>query len=206
MTPTEAVNGSGILFTLELNVMNTTLSGTSDVAFAGITTDTFLLDDTGADIAFTYTGSVYSNIYLTGTEVTHTIPNSTRPVITTSNGTIQPNSAVIDTVGKTISFNVTGNTNDTAFLYVDLPKNVINVTNNDIARWNVTVNGAVAQPQITQTENDTFLFAYITFTGPVTVGVKGDNIIPEMSSMLIILIITSSIAIAIAKTRPRKKL
>ena len=100
---------------------------------------------------------------------------------------------------------MTGNTGDTAFLYVDLPKNVINVTNNDITRWNVTVNGSVEHPQITQNDTDTFIFAFIALPELGTVGVQGDNIIPELSSMLIILIIASSATVAIAKSRTRRK-
>jgi hypothetical protein len=206
LDPTQAVNGNGTLFNLELNVLGAPLPGTSDVAFAGITTDTFLLDGTGVDIPFTHSNSVYSNIYLIGAAVTHAIPGSSRPVTTTSNGTIQPNSGVIDTVGKTISFNVTGNTGDTAFVHIDFPKNVINVTDNDIARWNVTVSGIKAQPQITQNDTDTSMLAYITFGSDVTVRAGGDNIIPELSSMLAILIITSCITLATAKNRIKKKL
>jgi len=205
LDPTHAVNGSGVLFQLELNVLNQSVTGTSDIIFAGIASDTFLLDGTAIDIPFGHTNSKYANIYLTGTAVTHAIPGSSRPVTTTSNGTIQPNSGVINTVNKTISFNVTGSPGATAFLHVDLPKNVINVTNNNLTRWNVSLNGVTAQPQITQNDTDTFMFAYITFASDVTVGVKGDNIIPELSSMLIILIIASSITVAVAKSRTRKK-
>lgn len=206
LDPAQAVNGSGILFTLELNVVDTAFAGTSNVTFAGVGTDTFLLDGSSLDIPFTSTGSSYSNSYVVGTVVTHTISGSTIPVTTTSNGTIQANSTVIDIAGKTISFNVTGNTGDTAFIYIDFPKNVINVTGNDITRWNVTANGAVAQPQITQTATDTFMFAYITFGSDVTIRTRGDNIIPEFSSVLIMLMIASFIAIVIAKSRIKKNL
>jgi hypothetical protein len=100
---------------------------------------------------------------------------------------------------------VTGNTGNAAFLYADLPKNVINVTDNDIARWNVSLNGANVKPQITQNNTDTFMFAIITFASDVTVSVKGDNIIPELSSVLVVLIIASSLTLALAKNRTRKK-
>jgi len=205
LDPTNPSSGNGTLFIFELNILGAPLPGTSNVSFAGVGSDTFLLDGTGADITFTYSDSVYSNIYLTGTAVTHTIPGSSRPVITTSNGTIQPNSGVIDTVGKTIAFNVTGNTGDTTFVYIDFPKNVINVTNNDIARWNVTVNGIKAAPQITQNDTDTFMFAYLTFGSDITVRARGDNIIPELSSIMIVLIITSCIALVAAKSKVKKK-
>jgi len=178
----------------------------SIVEFKGLQSipqDTFLFGLNLADIPFTATNGWFG--YGVGTSVTHTISGSNRPVMTASNGTIQPNSAVIDKVGKTISFNVTGNTGNAAFLYADLPKNVINVTDNDIARWNVSLNGANVKPQITQNNTDTFMFAIITFASDVTVSVKGDNIIPELSSMLVILIIASSLTLALAKNRTRKK-
>ena len=171
--------------------------------FMNIPNDTFLVGIVLPDIPVTATNGWFA--YGIGTHVTHSISGSAIPVITESNGTIQSNSTVIDEVGKTISFNVTGNTGDTAFLYVDLPKNVINVTNNDITRWNVTVNGAVANPQITQNDTDTFMFAFITLPELITVEVEGDNIIPELSSMLVILIIASSLTLALAKNRTRKK-
>lgn len=202
-----AFNGSGIVAQLELNLTQKAREppASSTIAFEGVGIDTFLLDSDGIDIISTKMDSSYANIYLTGNIVTHTIQGSNRPVTTTSNGTIQPNSGVINTVGKTISFNVTGSTGDTAFLYVDFPKNVINVTNDDASRWNMSLNGVTAQPQITQNGTDTFMFAYITFGSDVTVAVKGDNIIPELSSMLIILIIASSATLAIAKSRTKRK-
>jgi hypothetical protein len=100
---------------------------------------------------------------------------------------------------------VTGNTGDTAFLYVDLPKNVINVTGNNVTRWNVSLSGVSVQPQITQNDTDTFMFAIVTFASDVTVEVEGDNIIPELSSILAVLIIASSLTLALAKNKTRKK-
>ena len=193
---------------LELNLTQAALvpPASSTIAFEGIGIDTFLLDKDGVDISSTKTDSLYTNVYLTGDIVTHAIAGSSRPVTTASNGTILPNSTVIDTVGETISFNVTGNMGDIVWLYTDLPKLVINVTDDDITRWNVTVNGANVFPDITQNATDTSTFGFITLTENATVEVEGDNIIPELSSMLIILIITSCIAIATAKNRTKKKL
>jgi len=199
--------GSGIVAQLELNVTQAALvpPASSTIEFEGIGIDTFLLDKDGADISSTKTDSLYTNVYLTGDIVTHAIAGSSRPVTTASNGTILPNSTVIDTVGKTISFNVTGNMGDIVWLYTDLPKLVINVTNGDITRWNVTVNGANVFPDITQNATDTSTFGFITLTENATVEVEGDNIIPELSSMLIILIIASSATVAIAKSKSRRK-
>jgi hypothetical protein len=198
--------GSGIVAQLELNLTQAALvpPASSTIAFEGIGIDTFLLDNNGGDISSTQTNSMYANTYLTGNIVTHTIAGSSKPVTTASNGTILPNSTVINTASKTISFNVTGNTGDTAFVYAILPKDVINVT--AFSNWNVTINGVKQpSPQITENATHTFVFATFPFASQVTLGVQGNWIIPELSSMLIILIIASSATIAIAKSRTRKK-
>jgi hypothetical protein len=205
LEPTHAVNGSGVLFHLELNVVNASLPG-SDIIFAGIVSDTFLLDGSANDIPFGYANSKYANIYLTGTTVTHTISGSSDPVITGSNATIEPNSAGINTTSKTISFNVTGSSGDTAWMYAILPKSVIKINITDLSHWNVTVNSVQqSAPQITENTTHTFIYTTFPFASQVTLGVKGDWIIPELSSMLIILIIASSITVAVAKSRTRKK-
>jgi hypothetical protein len=99
---------------------------------------------------------------------------------------------------------VTGNTGDTAFLYVILPKDVINVT--DFADWNVYVDGAAQlSPEVTENATHTFVYTTFPFASQVTLGVQGDWIIPELSSMLIVLIIASSATVAIVKSRTRRK-
>lgn len=198
--------GSGIVAQLELNVTQGGLMppAFSTIAFEGIGVDTFLLDKDGNDISSTNTNSLYTNAYLTGNIVTHTIAGSSNLVTTQSNGTIEPNSAGINIVNKTISFNVTGTAGDTAFLYAILPKDVINVT--AFSNWNVTVNGVKQpSPQLTENATHTFVFAMFPFASQVTLGVQGNWIIPELSSMLIILIIASSATVAIAKSRTRRK-
>ena len=198
--------GSGIVAQLELNVTQAALTAPafSTIAFEGIGIDTFLLDNDGIDILSTQTNSMYANTYLTGDIVTHTITGSSNLVVTESNGTVETNSAGIDTVNKIISFNVTGNAGDTAFLYARLPKDVINVT--AFSNWNVTVNGVKQpSPQLTENATHTFVFATLPFASQVTLGVQGNWIIPELSSMLIILIIASSATVAIAKSRTRRK-
>lgn len=198
--------GSGILAQLELNVTQAGLvpPASSTIAFEGIGIDTFLLDKDGVDISSTQINSMYTNTYLTGNIVTHTIAGSSNLVITQSNGTVEPNSAGIDTVNKTISFNVTGNAGDIAFLYAILPKDVINVT--AFSNWNVTVNDVKqSSPQVTENATHTFVYTTFPFASQVTLGVQGDWIIPELSSMLIILIIASSATVAIAKSRTRRK-
>jgi hypothetical protein len=198
--------GSGLLAQLELNVTQAALvpPAFSIIAFEGIGIDTFLLDSVGADILSTKQDSMYSNTYLTGDIVTHTIAGSSNLVTTQSNGTIEPNSAGINIVNKTISFNVNGTAGNTAFLYAILPKDVINVT--AFSNWNVTVNGVKQpSPQLTENATHTFVFATFPFASQVTLGVQGNWIIPELSSMLIILIIASSATVAIAKSRTRRK-
>ena len=198
--------GSGIVVQLELNLTQAALAAPafSTIAYEGIGIDTFLLDNNGADISNTQTNSIYTNTYLTGNIVTHTITGSSNLVVTESNGTVETNSAGIDTVNKIISFNVTGNAGDTAFLYARLPKDVINVT--AFSNWNVTVNGVKQpSPQLTENATHTFVFATLPFASQVTLGVQGNWIIPELSSMLIILIIASSATVAIAKSRTRRK-
>lgn len=208
LDPTQVVTGSGVLFYFELNVLNQAAAGTSNITFGGTQghTDTFLLDGAGADISYTYANSKYSNIYLTGTMVTHTITGSSDVVITESNATIAPNSAGIDTTSKTISFNVTGSSGDTAWMYAILPKSVIKINITDLSHWNVTVNGVQqSAPQITENTTHTFIYTTFPFASQVTLGVKGDWIIPELSSMLIILIIASLATVAVAKSRTRRK-
>jgi hypothetical protein len=198
--------GSGILAQLELNVTQAGLvaPASSTIVFEAVGTDTFLLDKNGADISSTQTNSMFTNTYLTGDIVTHTIAGSSNPVVIQSNGTVAANSAGIDTVNKIISFNVTGNTGDTAFLYAILPKDVINVT--AFSHWNVIVNGVnQTSPQITENATHTFVFATFPFSSQVNLGVQGDWIIPELSSMLVILIIASSATVAIVKSRTRRK-
>ncbi len=200
--------GSGILAQLELNVTQAALvpPAFSTIAFEGIGIDTFLLDNAGADISSTQTNSIFTNTYLTGDIVTHAIAGSSNLVVTESNGTVETNSAGIDTVNKTISFNVTGNAGDTAFLYARLPKDVIKINVTDLSHWKVFVNSTLqSSPQVTENTTHTFVLTTFPFTSQVTLGVKGEWIIPELSSMLIILIIASSATVAIAKSRTRRK-
>ena len=200
-------NGSGILAQIVLAIDTPVQAPAScPIDFEGLTVDTFLTELNLADIPFTPVISTFSYQYLHGIVVTHTISGSNSPVTTTSNGTIQPNSGVIDKVNKTISFNVTGNTGDIAFLYAILPKDVIKINVTDLSHWNVTVNGVKqSSPQVSENATHTFVYTTFPFASQVTLGVQGDWIIPELSSMLIILIIASSATVAIAKSRTKRK-
>lgn len=199
-------NGSGVLAQFNLNVTTVTPPVSCNVDFEGLSTDTFLTAINLGDIPFTPVTVTYTYTYLQGTTVTHSITGSTNLVTTTTNGTIQPNSEGIDTTTKTLSFNITGNTGDTAFLYAELPKDVIHVTTDP---WNVTING-VLQPQSAYqiTENATYTKIFVlqfAFGSQVAVGVQGNYIIPELSNVLIVMLIASSVAVAVAKGKTRKK-
>lgn len=199
-------NGSGVIAQLQLNVTSTVTPPVScAIELAEVPDVTYILDSQLNVMPITAVNAAYAYTYAPGTQVTHSISGSSNLVVTQSNGTVAADSAGIDQVNKRISFNVTGNTGDNAFLYAILPKNVINVT--AFGHWNVTVNGVLQlSPQITENATHTFVyFATFPFASQVTLGVKGDWIIPELSSMLIILIIASSAAVAIAKTRTRRK-
>jgi hypothetical protein len=198
-------NGSGVIAQLRLNVTTTVTPPVScAVELADVPDGTFILDSSLVSMPITPVNAAYAYTYATGTQVTHSISGSSNPVVTQSNGTVAPDSAGIDTVNKRISFNVTGNAGDSAFLYAILPKNVINVTT--LSHWNVTVNGVPqSSPQITENATHTFVFTTFPFASQVTLGVKGDSIIPELSSMLVVLIIASSATVAIVKSRTRRK-
>lgn len=199
-------NGSGVIAQLQLNVTTTVTPPVScAIELADIIEQgTFILDSQLVSMPITGVNAAYAYTYAIGTQVTHSISGSSNLVVTQSNGTIGPNSTGINKVSKTISFNVTGNTGDKAFLYAILPKDVINVT--ALSHWNVTVNGVLqSSPQVTENTTHTFVFTTFPFASQVTLGVQGDWIIPELSSMLIILIIASSATVAIAKSRTRRK-
>jgi len=203
-------NGSGVIAQLQLNVTSTVTPPVScaielvDVPPAA-PEGTFILNSELVSMPFTPVNAAYAYTYAPGTQVTHSISGTSNLVVTQSNGTVAANSAGIDQVNKRISFNVTSNTGDNAFLYAILPKDVINVT--AFSHWNVTINSVLQlSPQITENATHTFVyFASFPFASQVTLGVKGDWIIPELSSMLIILIIASSATVAIAKSRTRRK-
>ncbi len=207
--------------TLSVNASDT-VPTSSTIGFEGLSTDTFLFTLGLTDIPFTPVTATFNYTYDTqGTVVTHTITGTNNLVVTSSNATIAPNSAGIDTTNKVISFNVTGNPGNTSYLFIQLPMDVINVTNmndwkltlngvlvyNASASLDATVNGVVIQPQITA--NATYTDVYIpqfAFASQVTFGTQGDNIIPELSNVLIVMLIVSSVTVAIVKGKTRKKL
>jgi len=206
------LSGNFTLAQLELN-LNATAPTSTSITFEGLQEngDTFLLSGL-VEIPFTPVTSMFSYGSVPGTPETHSIPGTANLVSSYSNATIQQNTATINTTSKTISFNVTGNTGDTAYLYLNLPKNVINCT--DIPpRWNVTLNGvkygmSSSAFQIL-VDNDTLTFLYIpsfTFSSQVNVGVQGNNVIPELSNVLLILLIASSATVAIMRVRTKKKI
>lgn len=206
------LNGNITLAQLLLNPTASPPTSTS-ITFEGLQTngDTFLLSGL-SEIPFTPVTSMFSYGSVPGTPMTHSIPGTANLVSSYSNATIQQNTATINTTSKTISFNVTGNAGDTAYLYLNLPKNVINCT--DIPRtWNVTLNGvkygmSSSAFQIL-VDNDTLTFVYIpsfTFSSQVNVGVQGNNVIPELSSVLLILLVASSATVAIMRVRTKKKI
>lgn len=202
-------NGSGILAQIVLAIDTPVQAPAScPVDFEGVTVDTFLTALNLADIPFTPVTSTFSYQYLYGTVVTHTISGSSNLAVTESNGTIAPNSAVINTVNYTISFNVTGTAGDMDFLYVQVPKDVISVT--ALSEWKWYLSG-VQQPSSTLqiTENSTYTnvlipqFEIEETSGGNLVGIQGT--IPELSSVLAILTIVSASTVAIVKNRTKKK-
>jgi len=123
--------------------------------------------------------------------------------VTASNGTIQPNSAVVNNTTKTISVNVTGSTGDTEFLYAVLPQSVISVTN--LSDWNITVNGVKTSADISENTTHTFMYMKFVFGNQVTVAIQG-NLIPELSNMLLVPLIAPSATVAMIKIRTKKKI
>lgn len=202
-------NGSGILAQIVLAIDTPVQAPAScPVDFEGVTVDTFLTALNLADIPFTAVTSTFSYQYLYGTVVTHTISGSSNLAVTESNGTIASNSATIDTVNHTISFNVTGTAGDTDFLYVQIPKDVINVT--ALSQWKWYLSGIQQSASSLQiTDNATYTNVLIpqfeieeTSAGD-TVGIQGT--IPELSGVLAILTIASASTVAIVKNRTKKK-
>jgi hypothetical protein len=205
-------SGNITLAQLQLNCNPPTPPVSTSITFEGLQEngDTFLLSGL-VEIPFTPVTSVFSITSVPGTPETHSISGTANLVSTYSNATIQQNTATINTTSKTVSFNVTGNTGDTAYLYLSLPKNVINCT--DISHWNITLNG-VKYGMSSSTfqvlaDNATLTFLYIpsfTFGSQVNVGVQGDNIIPELPNVLLILLIASSATVAMMRVRTKKKI
>jgi len=206
------LSGNLTVAQLELN-LNATPPASSSITFEGLQSggDTFLLNGL-LEIPFTPVTSMFSYGITPGTPETHSISGTANLVYTYSNATIQQNTATINTTSKTIAFNATGNTGDTAYLYLNLPKNVINCT--DIPpRWNITLNGvkygmSSSAFQIL-VDNATLTFLYIpsfTFSSQANVGVQGNNVIPELPNVLLILLIASSVAVAMMKVRTKKKI
>jgi hypothetical protein len=203
--------GSRLIAQMILNVTPAvTPPVSSDITFEGIGSDTFLLYGLVV-INMTTVSSKYAYwVSPPGTPVTHSISGSTNPVVTHSNGTVTPNSAAINTTSKTISFNVTGTTGDTAYMYAELPKNVINCT--DVSRWNITLNGVLytmSSSMFQISENATYTIVYVpsfTFGSQVNLGVQGTYIVPELPNLLLVLLIASSATVAMIKIRTKKKI
>jgi len=201
-----AFNGSRTLAQLEL-IVNTTVATVpaySSISFEGLLVDTFLNLDSGLDIPFDATDSSYSYIYAIGDRVTHNITGAPALVITESNGTIAPNSVTVDYTNKSLVFTVNSTTGNTAFFYAILPKNVINATT--MADWKVYVNQTQVTP-LALYDNATYtnvLFEF-TFGSPIVATVKGTWVIPELSNVLMMLMIASSAAMVVAKIKLKKK-
>lgn len=198
--------GSGVLMQLNLTVVETPPAMT-DISFEGISTDTFLLDDTGGDISFTYVGSSFADMYLKGTRTDHTVSGSSDPVVTVTNGTIGESAFAINTQDKKIEMNVTGTTGDQAYLFAILPKTVIGINSSDLTHWKFFVNDQETSAAYV-TENSTHTTVFIpnfVFSSDVKVDLQGEHIIPEFASVIIVLLVASTATVAIAKGR-RKKL
>jgi hypothetical protein len=201
---TKNFTGSGVLMQLTLSVVETPPAMTN-LLFEGISIDTFLLDDTGADISFTYVGSSFADIYLIGTKTDHTVSGSSNPVVTITNGTIGQSDLAINTGDKRIELNVTGTTGDQAYLFAILPKTVIGINSSDLTHWKFFVNNQETSAAYV-TENSTHTTVFIPnfiFSSGVEVYLQGEYIIPEFASVIIVLLIASSVTVAIVKGRKK---
>lgn len=201
-------NGSGVLAQLVLGLDTPTpVPSSSPVDFEGIPSDTFLTALNLADIPFTAVTSTFSTSYAIGTSVTHTLPGTSELVVTQSNGTIAPNSAVFDDANHKVSFNVTGTAGDSAFLYAEVPRDKIDVASD----WNVTLNGLqIAANRLVIAQNTTYTNLLIPqflleeeTSGVGLIGIQGT--IPELSTVLAILTIASASTAIIVKSRTKKK-
>jgi len=201
-------NGSGTIAQLVLGLDTPMdIPSACSIDFEGLTSDTYLLTAAIADIPFTAVTPTFSYTYAIGTSVTHTLAGTSELVVTESNGTIAPNSAVFDDANHKISFNVTGTAGDNAFLYAELPRDKIDVASD----WNVTLNGIqLAASRLVIAQNSTYTNILIPqflleeeTNGQGLIGIQGT--IPELTTMLGILTIAAASTAVLLKNRTKKK-
>lgn len=204
------VTGTGTLTQLTLKVLDqSVLPQSCNVSFERFPpyapSDTFLLDLNGADIAFTPQNATFT--YDLMMDVFHTVTAASLDftVETYSNTSIAPNSVIVNETAKTIAFNVTGLTGQTAgFVNVTIPQAFLNASS--ASAWTITVNGTAVSPAPQITTNSTHTFIYLTFnTSKQTVVIQGTQIVPELPYMILMFMITSSAVTVAVKIKTRKK-
>jgi hypothetical protein len=209
LTPPGVNVTKGTLCQIELQIMpSASAPATSEINFANIGVDTFLLNSQGLDIpgGFTPKGAYF--VYTILQTQTATVDSQNFDVSIISNGEIVPNSLVAIKEETAIAFNITGTSGQLGLVNVTVPKSLLKAT--DPSAWTVYVNGESTTAQIVANETHTFVYVEFTFGSPVTVKIKGTWIVPEFATVLPLIIFSMgatgvTLATHAIKLKKRKK-
>jgi len=197
-------NGTGTLCQIKLETTRQPYSPNSSctIGLANKYTDTFILELGPKDIPFYAKNATYT--YVLVEHVTHEIWNYT--IETYSNTSIKTNTVFGNIEEKKINFTAYGAPGTSAFVNVTIPTTMLNAIS--FEEWKVYLDGVNKTTEAIITGNADYTYVYLefVFSSPVTVTVKGTWMVPELASMLlIILMIASFVAVLLAKASVKKK-
>ncbi len=198
-------NGTGTLCQLELEIIRypTYPESSCIINLAEKYKDTFLTNIFGETIPCLFENATYT--YVLVECVTHTVLVD-YTVVTCSNATIHSNSVFPSSDNKTIEFNIYGESGTRAYVNVTIPKTLLIAI--DGLPWIVYLNGTdvTSSATITDTADYTYVYLEFTFGSTQTVKIEGTWIVPEFAHLLLImLLITSLIAVILTRTSTKKK-
>lgn len=188
--PTTAQSGNGTLATITFIAEKT---GTTTLHLY----DTKILDFFGVAYDHVTEDGLFSN------EI-HEVNagDSTFTVITQSNSTIYNFS--FNETGKSIVFSATNVTGSgVGFCNATIPKALLRAPDPNV--WQIFVNTSLITDFI-KTENETHTFLYFTFNMSThIIQIKGTEVVPEFSSLILVMMLTATLLILVARQVYTKK-
>jgi len=200
-------NGTGTLCQVELEIIRypTYPESSCIMALTEKYSDTFLLKMLGESIPFSIENATYT--YVLVECVTHTVLED-YTVTTCSNATIHSDTVFPSIDDKTIEFNIHGETGTRAYVNVTIPKTLLIAIDGPPPPWIIYLNDTdvTTEATITDTADYTYVYLEFTFGSTQTVKIEGTWIVPEFAHLLLImLLITSLIAVILTRTSTKKK-
>jgi hypothetical protein len=189
---TEAPNGSGVLATLRFNVTSRP-PATCELQLY----DTHLRYSEVNE----FSHNLENGYYTMHERITHeiTVDTSKFYIITVSNGSISP--VKLDLEHQLLKFNITGLEGEIGFVNITIPNNLLWADGN----WLVIVGGEEVDAIVTAVNSThTMLYFNVPFSTK-TVYIVGTGVIPEFSSLTLILIFLLSASLSATAIRFRLK-